>query len=164
MRIWWKCWKVFRIVRCRKYFRAFFNICELWHKIHHFCTLHQTLLKQSSNGANFGQNRKKSTFCSKITFWAQKCILGSTCTFGSKGDFWAQSAILSKKCTLELSRTHIQVTFFAIWPPWYPKKQFCSKNNFLTPKSHFCTFCDFGPQSALFAWKCTFPSPCRGCL
>ena len=92
-------------------------------------------------------------------FWRQKCILGPKCTFGAKSDFWDKSAILSKKCTSEISRTHIQVAKFATWPPWRPKKRFLLQNHFLAPESYFYTFCDFGPQSALFAQKVHFPVP-----
>ena len=74
------------------------------------------------NGANFGQNRKNHTFCSKTAFWAQNHFLGPKSVLGAKSYFLAKSAILSKKCVLELSRTHIQVIFFAIWPPWCPQK------------------------------------------
>ena len=102
------------------------------------------------NGANFGQNRKNHTFCSKTAFWAQNHFLGPKSVLGAKSYFLAKSAILSKKCVLELSRTHIQVIFLAIWRQWSPKSGcllqkplFWLQNRifaffaFLVPKAHF---------------------------
>ena len=66
------------------FFTHFPHFRKFRRKIHQFCTFHQTLLKQRPNGVNFGQNRKKCTFYSKITFWAQKCILDPKCTLGPK--------------------------------------------------------------------------------
>ena len=132
------------------FFTEFPLFAKIYIKLTPFCILHQTLLKQGSDGAISGPNRQKCTFCSKITFWAQKCILGPKCTFCAKSGFWAKSAIWSKKCPLELSRTHIPPAQIASGRGRTPK------SGFLLQKALFCSKTHFGRKSALSAPKCTF--------
>ena len=79
----------------------------------------------------------------KMHFGPKNALLVQKLIFGRKVWFWAKSALWnSHELTYMLS-------FFAIWRPWCPEKQFCSKNHFwlkiallhffaiLDPKVHF---------------------------
>ena len=157
MWILWRFWKVFRIVRCRKsFFNTFSHFWKFRHKIHPFCTLHQTPLKQSSNGAILGQNRSNCTFGSKITFWAQKCFWGPECTFGAKSDFgW-------------------KVRFGAKSPPWnsheltYPQPKshpgLAGRQKVIFAPKHFLAQNAFGAQKCIVAPKFTFWGKMHFCV